>query len=76
MALWLRALSAFAEDGSSVSSTHIRQFTSTCNSSSRGSDAFLHVDTSSVGSYILDTYIDTCKEKYFKRLLKRRGSTT
>jgi hypothetical protein len=37
MALWLRTLAILAKVQSSVPRTHIRQFTTTCNSSSRRS---------------------------------------
>lgn len=41
MAQWLRVFDAFSEDPGSVSNTHIRHFIIECNSSSKGSKAFL-----------------------------------
>lgn len=40
VALWLRALTDFAKDLGLVPRTHIRGLTASCDSSSRGSDAF------------------------------------
>lgn len=40
---WSRAYTTFAEDPSSVSTTHVRQYTATCHSIAKGSNALFRL---------------------------------